>query len=139
MLFRSSSWARRVSFFADVPHAGARRFQTEFLEKHILLADRYLYDTLADTLYKEDGQWLFAEFGLKMIPQPDLPVFVQVAPEEAFRRKCEYPLDYLKWRDQTYGKIFSKIPGALVIQNIDLEKSQRILASAVLAKLERKK
>lgn len=135
--FFRSPLVRKICLLLDCIVVSARRLRSG--GKRVILADRFLYDTLADILYKKDDNLNFAKFFMKLAPKPDLAVFVRVPPGEAFRRKCEYPLAYLEWRDDTYEKIFSNVPSAMVLPNSDLKEAGRTLARAVFAKLERKK
>lgn len=96
----------------------------------VLVTDRYFYDSLADVA---DGRrWSYIHWFLSLLPAPDVPVFVDVPPEAAFRRKAEYSVRYLARRREVYRHIFSRVERCLVLKNDDLELAFRELEGAVI-------
>ena len=129
--------AKRVAIFLDLFTLSIVRLYVEFIKKNMLITDRYLYDSLADIADLENRKWGFIRLFLLITPTPQLPVFVDVAPEEAYARKCEYPVDYMKWRRDTYLKIFGWVDHAVIIVNDDLNTAQRALETAAMERLDR--
>ena len=100
-----------------------------------LIMDRYFYDTLADVA---DGrQWSFVQMFLRLVPKPDLQVFVEVSPEKAFARKGEYSVDYLAKRRCKYHQIFSWVDDPVILSNDDLEEAREGLRGAVSSRIYR--
>jgi len=128
---------KRLALFLDLFVLCTVRFYVEFIKKRILITDRYLYDSLADVADLENQKWGFIKFFLLIMPKPRLPIFVDVTPEEAYVRKGEYPVHYMKWRRETYLKIFGWVDGAVIIVNDDLDTAQRTLESIVMERLEK--
>lgn len=116
-IFRSRP-TRRVVLFFDLLVLQAYRFYWETLRGHVVILDRYFYDSLADVV---DGKnWLYARFVLKILPIPDLPIFVDVTPQQAFERKGEYPVDYMERRRAVYKNIFSRVRKSVILKNENL-------------------
>lgn len=117
MLFRvvRSQGFKRAVLFLDLPILMVARAWFGRSRKHILIMDRYIYDSLADA---SDGQrWVFVRFFLRLVPSPDCAVFLDVRPEEALRRKGEYSAEYNKIRRQKYEGIFKCVPTSVRLQN----------------------
>jgi thymidylate kinase len=81
----------------------------------VLVMDRYFFDSLANLLTASTLAAPYVSFFLKLAPVPQLAVLLDVAPETAFRRKREYPLEYLRQRRSAYQKIFARVETALVL------------------------
>ena len=105
------------------------------LRRRVLIIDRYMYDFLADVADLKENKWFFIKFFLYITPVPDLPIFVDVRPHEAFRRKNEYPISYMQWRRTIYQKIFQRINNALILENNDLKLTTHILTTEVLKRI----
>lgn len=59
-----------------------------------------------------------------------MPVFLQISAEESFRRKHEFPLDYLRRCTEAKAGV-RRVPGAACIVNDDLAKTKAALLRAV--------
>lgn len=81
----------------------------------VLIMDRYFFDSLANLLAATDLAGLYVSCFLRLAPVPELAVLLDVAPETAFGRKQEYPLEYLRQRRSAYQKIFARVETALVV------------------------
>jgi thymidylate kinase len=68
----------------------------------VLVFDRFLYDQLATLPLENAVARRYATFLLSLVPKPDLPIILDAQPEEARRRKPEYPLDFLHRYRATY-------------------------------------
>lgn len=106
------------------------RFHVERLNGQVLIMDRYFYDTLVDVTGAQRSFRL--RFLSWLTPKPNLGVYLDVSPEEAFARKNEYSVDYLNSRRLSYQELMSGLPGVLVLStNNDLDKTRLNLTSAV--------
>lgn len=128
--------AKRAALFFDLIILSIFRLYVECVKKKILITDRYLYDSLADVADLKSRRWWFIRLFLKIVPKPQLPVFVDVSPEEAYARKGEYPIEYMNWRRNTYLKIFGWLDRPVIIGNNDLETAQRTLEKVVMERLQ---
>jgi thymidylate kinase len=93
------------------------RLYVEKVRGQVLIMDRYFYDRITDIA---DGRrWHYFRWFSRMTPVPDVPVFVEVSPEEAFARKSEYSVDSMTRRRAIYQEVFSWVPGAIILCNDD--------------------
>lgn len=103
-----------------------------YLEKargRVLIMDRYFYDTLVDVTNGREGLWTRLLQGIT--PMPTVPVFLDISPEESFRRKQEFSIEYLRHRSDAYHQVFARVPGSVRIVNDDLGRTQAALLHAV--------
>lgn len=119
-----SHTAKKIVYIFDLLLFLLIRLYVEKINKHVLIMDRYFYDSLADIA--QSDPWGYISFFLKLAPTPNLPIFIDVPPEVAFSRKKEFPLDYMKWRYTTYKRIFQLVnnPFYLVNDQLDLAVQQ---------------
>jgi len=82
-------------------------------EYDVVICDRFIYDSLVNLLALQNTSWVtaYVRAVLALAPHPDLAVFLDVPPEDAFARKPEYPLDYMRWRDDAYRTLFRMLAG----------------------------
>jgi len=71
----------------------------------------------------------------RLTPTPDIAIFVDVTPEEAYARKEEHSLPYLHCRQRTYQKLFAGIEDAVILVNDDLNATKRALQNVVMDRL----
>jgi thymidylate kinase len=123
---------RRVLYLIDLLVFVCYRAYLEKLRGRVVIMDRYFYDTLVDVANGRDRLW--TRLLERLTPQPTVPVFLDITPEEAFRRKREFSLEYLRRRSDAYRHVFARIPGAVCIVNEDLGRTQAALLGAVRAR-----
>ncbi|HXI33429.1 MAG TPA: hypothetical protein VNH63_05055, partial [Gemmatimonadales bacterium] len=124
---------RRALYLVDLLIFQAFRFYIEALRGRVLVTDRYFYDTLVDVA--DDGRWFWVRLLERLTPAPDVPVFLEISPEESFARKGEYTVPYLARRRAAYGAVQPLVARALVVHNADITATQHVLARAVLEPL----
>ena len=120
---------RRLLYPLDLAIFAAVRCYVEAIRGRVLIMDRYFYDTLVDVA--DDGRWFWVRLLERLTPTPDVPVFLDITPEESYARKGEYSVPYLALRGAAYRAVAPLVPSALVLQNVDLASSQQALAQAV--------
>ena len=131
MIFKivRSSTVKRFVYIFDLCILILYRINLEKFGNRILILDRYFYDSLADV---SDGRrWFNVRLLLFLTPIPELPVFVDVSPEEAYTRKGEYSVEYLTERRAKYERIFGWVPRGFVLANEDLNKTWDVLNAAI--------
>lgn len=112
---------RRWIDVADLATFLVYRLYVERIRRRVLIMDRYFYDRIADVA---DGRrWRYLRWFASLVPLPDVPVFVEVSPDEAFARKGEYSVDSMTRRRAIYGEIFSWVPGSVILCNDDLDRT----------------
>jgi thymidylate kinase len=120
---------RRLLYPLDLMIFVCYRAYLERAKGQVLIMDRYFYDTLVDVTKGERGPWArLLEF---LTPRPTVPVFLDITPEESYRRKREFTIEYLRLRSDAYRRVFERVPGALRLVNDDLERTKVALLEAV--------
>lgn len=105
------------------------------LRRRTVIADRFFFDSLVDIAGVSNGRWFYdAEAArqimpsrkayirrfLRLVPKPDLAIFVDVQPDIAYGRKPEYPRDYFEGRHVAYHWMFGTLlPNAVAFNNDD--------------------
>jgi len=109
------------------------RIYFERLTKRVVVMDRYFYDTLVDLTAGGRGR------GIRLLevltPTPDVPVLLDVPPEQAFARKNEYPVEYLQRRWIAYQTVLSRVPSCVRLPNADVRLAQAGLWRVVTARM----
>jgi thymidylate kinase len=109
------------------------RLYVEKVRGQVLIMDRYFYDRITDIA---DGRhWRYLHWFSRLTPVPDVPVFVEVSPEDAFARKGEYSVDSMTRRRANYQKVFSWVPGAIILRNDDRHRAADELQRVVTERL----
>jgi thymidylate kinase len=124
---------RRVLYPVDLVIFLAIRFYVATVRRRVLVTDRYFYDTLVDVA--DDGRWFWVRLLERLTPAPDVPVFLDVSPEESYARKGEYSVAYLARRSAAYRQIAPLVPSAVVLPNADLDATRRALERAIQERL----
>ena len=126
-------WNKQLRRLVDLIDLATFMIYRLFVEKirgRVLIMDRYFYDRITDIA---DGRrWQYLRWFCRMTPVPDLAVFVEVSPAEAFARKGEYSVESMTRRRAIYREVFSWVPGSVVICNDDrnraMDELQRLVA-----------
>lgn len=124
-----NKWLRRLLYPLDLMIFACYRAYLERARGRVLIMDRYFYDTLVDLSDGEPGLW--TRMLERLTPRPTVPVFLDITPEESFRRKREFTIEYLRRRADAYRRVFDRVPGALRLVNDDLERTKAALLEAV--------
>jgi thymidylate kinase len=126
-------WLRGLLYPVDLVVFLCYRVYVERVRRHVLIMDRYFYDTLVDVA---DGRrWLWIRLLERITPTPDVAVYIEVEPEVAFARKGEYTIEYLRRRHERYRTVFAWIRSRLTLGAGDLGAMQAALRKTVLARL----
>ena len=116
---------RRLLYLADLAIFQCYRFWLETVRRRVVIMDRYFYDTLVDVTNGRPRLW--TRVLERLTPEPTVPVFLDITPEESFRRKREFTIDYLRQRADQYHRVFARVPGAVRLVNTDLERTKAAL------------
>jgi thymidylate kinase len=124
---------RRLFYPVDLLVFLCYRLYIEKVKGQILIMDRYFYDTLVDVA---DGRrWHWLRFLQLLTPTPDVPVLMNIGPEESYRRKGEHSVDYLRRRWVAYRTVFPWVRSSVVLANDDLNDAQATLHRVVMERL----
>ena len=94
----------------------------------VLILDRYFYDSLIEL--RSESTWWGKAF-LRVLPAPDISVFVDIEPTVAFARKGEHGVPELARRERAYRLLFSRLPHGVTIRNESLDVAKQQLFAAV--------
>jgi thymidylate kinase len=100
----------------------------------VVLFDRYIFDEIANL----PRNWLLdvvVALILGLAPHPDVPCVIDAEPETAFRRKPEYPLDFLHANRVAYLRLARAVKDMFVAGPGTPEKVQEEILCAVKMKL----
>jgi len=124
---------RRFLYLFDLIVFWWYRLHIERAKQRILIMDRYFYDTLVDV---SDGRhWFWIRLLARITPTPEVPVLLDISPEESYRRKGEYSVEYLRKRWVAYNTVFPWVRSSITIKNHDIDAAkatlQRVVAERV--------
>jgi len=118
---------RRGVYLVDLAIFLFYRLYIEKLKKQILIMDRYFYDRLVDVAGAQRG-WSYIRFLALLTPTPTLPVYLDITPEEAYARKREFSVAYLRCRQTSYQKVFPLVRSSVVLASgEDIDATARTL------------
>jgi len=112
-----SKLVRRVIYPLDVVVFLCYRAYLEGIRGRVLIMDRYFYDTLVDVSSERSRRWI--RWLKRITPTPTLPLLLDTGPEQAYARKGEYSLAYLRDRWTAYGEVFPWARGGVRLRNDD--------------------
>lgn len=124
---------RIVLYPVDLLAFAVMRFYQERVRRRVLIMDRYFYDRLVDVTGRRGEPWLRVLASLT--PTPDLPVLLEISPEEAYARKGEYTVEYLRRRREAYARVFPWVPASLTLSACELPAARLAIAAAVRERL----
>jgi thymidylate kinase len=129
---------RRLLYPVDLLIFLCYRAYVEKLKRRILIMDRYFYDTLVDVTAgrraRGEGRW--TRLLARLTPRPDLPVLLEITAEEAFARKGEYTVEYLRDREVAYHRVFPWVRAPLRLPGRELEAAKGVLARTMRERLK---
>ena len=109
------------------------RAYLEGLRGRVLITDRYFYDRLVDVA--GDSGWRLLRVLFRLTPRPDVPILLDVSPEESFARKAEHSVPYLRERYMAYRSVFPWVGSPVILASRDLEATKQRLSRVVLERL----
>lgn len=123
---------RRLLYLLDLAIFQCYRIWLEKARGRVVIMDRYFYDTLVDVTNGKTPRW--TRLLERLTPRPTVPVFLDITPEESFRRKREFTIEYLRHRSDAYRSVFARVPGAVRLVNDDLERTKTALLEVLHAR-----
>ena len=94
----------------------------------VVIFDRYLFDQLTTLPLERSAGRLYARFLYSLVPHPDLAYLLDADPEAAFKRKPEYPLDFLWQYRRSYQQVNDLLGAMTVIPPLSLEDARQRVA-----------
>jgi len=100
-----------------------------------VIFDRYAYDELANLNLGNPLARAYVRLIMKFVPRPDISYLLDADPEQAFRRKPEYPLEFLYLCRASYQRLSSLVAGMTVIPPLGIEEAEREVVRHAFAHL----
>ena len=88
--------------------------------KHVVVCDRFFYDTLAYIACESPSFTLILMLA-KLMPSPDITILLIASPEILLKRKQEYSYTYMKRLCFGYKKLSSIVNAAVISTEADVE------------------
>lgn len=108
-------FVRKIAYIIDLLIFYLKNLYYRVFKNEVLVIDRYLYDSVAN-LFNTNSD-LYTKFMLKIIPTPDLAIFLDVDPMVAFKRKAEYPPEFYPKRRDAYLDIFNRLNTGFIVRS----------------------
>jgi thymidylate kinase len=118
-------WLDAASFARAVQRA--RRSGADFV-----IFDRCLYDELANLDLRSYFTRVFLRAVMRNAPRLHLSLFLDADPDEAHRRKPEYPLEFVRANRDAYLRLSQFLGGIVVIPPLPLEGAKNAVVRQVL-------
>jgi thymidylate kinase len=96
----------------------------------VIIMDRYIYDELANLPLKNRATRAFIRFVSSMVPTPDVAYLLDADPDAAFKRKPEYPLDFMRKCRQAYFDLANLLGNLTVIPPLPLDDAKAAVLQA---------
>jgi thymidylate kinase len=96
-----------------------------------IIFDRYLYDQLVQI---RPRHWLaraYIRLLLSLAPTPEFPFILDASPDEAFARKPEYPLDFMRGYRRSYLELREFVSHLAVIDPSTVENVQHLIVQKI--------
>lgn len=118
-------WLDAVSYARSV-----RRARNS--DADVVIFDRCLYDELANLDLRSGLTRKFVHSIMRIAPRLDLSFFLDADPEQAHRRKPEYPLEFVHANRAAYLRLSEFLGGIEVIPPLPLEQAKTAVVRQVL-------
>lgn len=120
-------WLDATSYARAVRHA-------RHSDADVIIFDRCLYDELANLDLRTGVARGFVRSVMRLAPRLDLSFFLDADPEQAHRRKPEYPLDFVHANRRAYLNLSDFLGGIEVIPPLPLEQAKTAVVRQVLSR-----
>jgi thymidylate kinase len=98
----------------------------------VVIFDRYIYDELANINFGHPLSGIYLRLLLLFIPKPDIALVLDANPDEAFVRKPEYPLEFLRSNRNAYLELSRRIAGITVIPPMPIETAHDLIVKQTM-------
>jgi thymidylate kinase len=119
-------WLDAVSFARSVARARSSG-------AGVVIFDRCLYDELANLDLRFRFTRAFVRFVMRIAPRLDLSFVLDADPDQAQRRKPEYPLDFVRGNRIAYLRLSEFLGGLIVIPPLPLQTAKNAVVRQVLS------
>src|SRR5689334_21665040 len=110
--------ARYLMYFADAVNLARVVRQVRNSPADVIIFDRYIYDQLANLPLSNAFARLYIAIVKRIIPTPNVILFLDADPEAARARKPEYPVDFLVENRRAYMRLADLIGGVTMVPSL---------------------
>jgi thymidylate kinase len=109
----------------------ARRART--WDADVVIFDRYIYDELANLNLRSSLSRAFVRAVMRIAPRPNLSFILDADPEQAHRRKPEYPPDFVHANRMAYLRLAEFAGEITVVPPLPLDQAKNVVVRHVLS------
>ncbi len=102
-----------------------------------IIFDRYIYDELANLPLHRPPVRLYVTLILRLIPRPDIAFVVDADPDVAYRRKPEYPLEFVRSNREAYITLSRLVRSMTVLAPLSVEDTTNKVKESLAGKCVR--
>jgi thymidylate kinase len=96
-----------------------------------IIFDRYLYDEVVQLPRRHWLARAYIRLLLRLAPEPEFPFVLDASPDEAFARKPEYPLDFMRSYRQAFLGLRAFVPHLTVVEPSTVENVQQLIVQQI--------
>ncbi len=96
-----------------------------------IIFDRYIYDELANLPLDRPAMRLYVKLIQRLIPSPDIAFVVDADPEAAYRRKPEYPLEFVRSNREAYITLSRLVRSMTVLAPLSVEETTNKIKESI--------
>jgi thymidylate kinase len=100
-----------------------------------IIFDRYLYDQLVQIRLRNSLARAYIRLLLLLAPKPDFPFILDASPDEAFARKPEYPLEFMRGYRQSFLRLRTFVPHLAVVGPSTVENIQQLIVQRIAERM----
>ncbi len=100
-----------------------------------VITDRYFYDFGPNMLEFGYGDKKLVNYYMSKVPRPKFCFYLRLSGENAYKRKPEFPLAYLKKLEENYDFLFNRFSWII---KIDSSREQQMIIKEILTTLNEK-
>lgn len=113
---------RKIAYFVDLLILIFKQLYYQKLKRKTIVMDRYLYDSLANLSDTNSNHYI--NIISKLIPKPNLAIFLDAEPHVAFQRKPEYPPEFYSERRDAYIQLFENVSSGTIVKSDRISTTQ---------------
>jgi thymidylate kinase len=126
---------RLFLYVLDAIHLGIVVAKSKRHTADVVIFDRYIYDEMANLPLRRWYARAYVRFLLKLAPEPDVAYVLDADAQEAWRRKREYPLEFVERNRAAYLLLSSIAKGITVVAPGAIGEAQWKIVEELVKKL----
>ena len=101
----------------------------------VVIFDRYIFDELANLDLTSAAMRAYVRRTMRLVPTPDVAIFLDADPDAAFARKPEYPLEFLHANRKAYLDLAQLLGTITIIPPHSIAEAKAAVLAAVTAQV----